>query len=64
MIYPSIPELLKNVNSRYLLVNVIAHRAREIAEYAEENEISLEKKPVSLAIDEIADGKIQCHIDE
>lgn len=64
MIYPSMPELLKNVNSRYLLVNVIAHRAREIAEDAEENEVSLDKKPVSIAIDEIAEGKIQCHIDE
>lgn len=64
MIYPSMPELLKNVNSRYLLVNVIAQRARKIAEEAEENEISLDKKPVSLAIDEIAEGKIQCHIEE
>ncbi len=63
MIYPSIPELLKNVNSRYLLVNVIAHRAREIAEEAEKEKIHLDKKPVSLAIDEIAAGKIQCHID-
>ena len=35
MLYPSVPTLLKNVNSRYLLVNVIAARAREIAERAD-----------------------------
>ncbi|MBQ5515036.1 MAG: DNA-directed RNA polymerase subunit omega, partial [Oscillospiraceae bacterium] len=31
LLYPTVPELLKNVNSRYLLVNVIAKRARQIA---------------------------------
>ena len=58
MLYPSMPTLLEKVNSRYLLVNVIAKRAREIAEDAEENGEHLEKKPVSSAIDEIAVGKI------
>ena len=62
MLYPSVPELLKNVNSRYLLVIVIARRAREIAEFAEENEESLDRKPVSTAIGEIASGKITAHI--
>ncbi|MGE4485057.1 MAG: DNA-directed RNA polymerase subunit omega [Oscillospiraceae bacterium] len=58
MLYPSMPTLLNRVNSRYLLVNVIAKRAREIAEDAEETGEHLEKKPVSSAIDEIAVGKI------
>ena len=35
MIYPSMPMLLEKVNSRYLLVNVIAQRAREISIEAE-----------------------------
>ena len=63
MLYPTMPELLKQVNSRYLLVNVIAKRAREIAFKAEEDGESLDEKPVSLAIKEIADGKISVHID-
>lgn len=63
MLYPTMPELLKQVNSRYLLVNVIAKRAREIAFTSEEEGESLNEKPVSLAIKEIADGKISVHID-
>ena len=58
MLYPSLPDLLANVNSRYLLVNVIAQRARTIAEKAEEESIPLNDKPVSLAIRDIATGKI------
>lgn len=58
MLYPSMPELLKRVNNRYLLVNVIASRARTIASEADDEGISLDKKPVSMAIDEIAAGKI------
>ena len=63
MLYPSMSELLMKVNSRYLLVNVIAHRAREIASKAEEEKMSLDKKPVSYAIDEIADGKHNLYVD-
>ena len=64
MLYPSMPELLKQVNSRYLLVNVVANRARKIAAEATEKGEPLEKKPVSYAIDEVAAGKITCYIDE
>lgn len=64
MLYPTMPELLSQVNnSRYLLVNVIAKRAREISAEAEENETPLDEKPVSLAIDEIAAGKVSCHVE-
>ena len=63
MLYPTMAELLEQVNSRYLLVNVIAKRAREISEEAEKEGLSLDEKPVSMAIDEIADGKISVHID-
>ena len=31
MLYPAMSELLKNVDSRYLLVNVVAHRARQLS---------------------------------
>lgn len=58
MLYPSMNTLMKKVNSRYLLVNVIAKRAREIADKAEDEGEILDKKPVSSAIAEIADGTL------
>ena len=58
MLYPAMSELLKHVDSRYLLVNAVAKRARQIAEEAAENHISLTEKPVTLAIWEVADGKL------
>ncbi len=58
MLYPSMSTLLKEVNGRYLLVNLTARRAREIAEYADEERIELSEKPVSLAADEIAEGRL------
>ncbi len=56
MLYPPMSELLKRVDSRYLLVNVVAHRARTLAAEADKRGDILEKKPVSLAIDEIFNG--------
>ena len=58
MLYPPVAELLKNVDSRYLLVNVVAQRARQIAQEAEELQEELTEKPVTLAIREVADGKL------
>ena len=61
MLYPSLSQLLKQVNSRYMLVNIIAQRARGIAHKAEAEGEVLDEKPVSTAINEVASGKI--HID-
>ena len=58
MLYPAMNDLLKQVPSRYLLVNVVAQRARQIAGAAEESETVLDDKPVSMAIREVADGKV------
>lgn len=58
MLYPSMAALAEKVGSRYLLVNLVARRARKIASDAEENDICLEKKPVSIAIDEVYTGKL------
>ncbi len=58
MLYPPLADLLKNVDSRYLLVNVVAQRARVIAQEAEEMQEELPEKPVTLAIQEVADGKL------
>lgn len=58
MLYPPMSELLKHIDSRYLLVNVVARRARQISIEAEKNHESLPEKPVTLAIHEVADGKL------
>ncbi len=59
MLYPPMSDLVEKVGSRYLLVNLVARRAREISSIAEESEESLEKKPVSSAIDEVYTGKLK-----
>ena len=58
MLYPPVADLLKNVSSRYLLVNVVAHRARQIAVEAEALQEELTEKPVTLAIREVAEGAL------
>ena len=58
MLYPPMKNLLEKVPSRYELVNVVACRARQIATEAEATGTSLEDKPVSIAIREIAEGKL------
>jgi len=59
MLYPSLASLLKQVDSRYRLVNIIARRARDISAlndgYGDENY----EKPVSKAIEEIAAGQLR-----
>ena len=62
MLYPPVADLLKNVDSRYLLVNVVAQRARQIAEEAEVFQEELTDKPVTLAIREVADGKLSASV--
>ena len=64
MLYPAMSKLNSYVPNRYMLVNVVARRARQIAETAEMEEVPLEEKPVTLAIHEVADGKLDAsHMD-
>lgn len=62
MLYPPVADLLKNVQSRYLLVNVVAQRARQIAAEAEELQEELPAKPVTMAIYEVAEGKLTAEL--
>ena len=64
MLYPPVADLLKNVQSRYLLVNVVAQRARQIAADAEEFNEELPEKPVTMAIKEVAEGKLSGYLKE
>ena len=59
LLYPPRKDLLKNVPSRYMLVNVVAHRAREISSESERTKIPLTEKAVTLAIREVADGELK-----
>lgn len=58
MLYPPMKDLLKQIPSRYMLVNVVAQRARQISSEAEEAEMPLDDKPVSIAIREVSEGKV------
>jgi len=58
LLYPAMNDLLKNVPSRYLLVNVVAHRARTLANEADAAHAPLNDKAVTLAIREVADGAL------
>lgn len=58
MLYPAMKDLLEKVPSRYELVNVVACKARRIAREAEMAGEPLEEKPVSIAIQAVADGKL------
>ena len=58
MLNPPMNELLEKVPSRYMLVNVVAQRARQIASEAEMTGEPLDEKPVSIAIREVAEGKL------
>ena len=58
MLYPAMSKLNSYIPNRYLLVNVVARRARQIAEEAEMTGLHLDEKPVTLAIHEVADGKL------
>ncbi len=58
MLYPSMNDLLKKVNNRYMLVNLTARRARDIADEAEEHQTPLTEKPVKMALNDIMSGHI------
>lgn len=58
MLYPAMNKLTARVPNRYMLVNVVARRARQLASEAEENGEHLSEKPVTLAIHEVAEGKL------
>ena len=58
MLYPAMNKLTSYIPNRYMLVNVVARRARQIAEAADESGEHLEDKPVTMAINEVAEGRL------
>lgn len=59
MLKPSMQELMKRVNNRYMLVNLAAQRARDISAMEESSGVRLEEKPIKIALDEICEDKIE-----
>ena len=57
-------ELLKHCDSRYLRVNVVAHRARQISIESELTHEPLLEKPVTMAIQEVARGELTATLKE
>ncbi|MBP3464475.1 MAG: DNA-directed RNA polymerase subunit omega [Clostridia bacterium] len=58
MVKPTVNELLEKVNDRYKLVIVTSKRARQLAEGAEPLTDKKEESMVTLAAQEIAEGKV------
>lgn len=57
MIYPSIDKLLNQVDSKYLLVNIVAKRAREMSEteyYQMKDNEYVSKKNIGRALEEVS----------
>jgi len=61
MLYPAMNKLTEYIPNRYMMVNVVARRARQIASEAEYNGELLEEKPVTLALHEVADVKFDAN---
>lgn len=59
MFNPDLRKVLANNTSRYSLVTAIAKRARDISSEAQESGEILNEKPVSIALDEIINGKYE-----
>ena len=58
MVKPTVNELLEKVDDRYRLVVVTSKRARQLAEGAEPLTDKKEESSVTLAAQEIAEGKV------
>lgn len=59
IVKPSVSELLTKANNRYELVIATARRARQIASGDEPRTNVKEKSAVTLAANEIAEGKVE-----
>lgn len=54
MLRPAMSEIIREDENYYEFVVSVARKARGIAQDAEENKMPLEKKPVQLAVEELA----------
>lgn len=59
MVKPTVSELLKSAENRFQLVIMASKRARQIASGEEKLTDKNDESPVTLAADEIAEGKVK-----
>ena len=59
MVKPAVTDLLKKVDNRYSLVIMTSKRARQIASGSEPKTKAKDRSVVTLAADEIAEGKVR-----
>lgn len=59
MLYPAMNKLTEYIPNRYMMVNVVARRARQIAAEAEVTGEPLPEKPVTMAIGRGGRGQVR-----
>lgn len=59
IIKPTVTELLKKTENRFELVTITSKRARQISAGSEKLVKSDDKSPVTIAAQEIAEGKVE-----
>lgn len=59
IVEPSVTDLLKLVDDRYELIILASKRARQIASGAEKLVETNDKSPVTIAAEEILEGKVK-----
>lgn len=59
IVKPSVAELLKKSKNRFELVIATSKRARKIAQGEEPLVVTMEESPVTIAAEEIAEGKVK-----
>ena len=64
MSFPSLEKSLDKVPNRYLLVVLAAKRARQLNRGAQPQLETKQKKPTSVALEEIADARIAYRVKE
>lgn len=59
MLRPSMYQIIGKNDSYYEFVVAVSQRAREIADLADQEHLQLIEKPVQLAVEEFASGKVK-----
>lgn len=58
MLYPAMHKLLEKIPNRYLLVNIVAKRARDLGDIAEQTGERYEEKTVSMALQDVITERV------
>lgn len=59
MLRPSMYQIIDKNDNYYGFVVAVAQRARDIADAAEQEQVLLTEKPVKIAVEEFASGKVK-----